>query len=252
MVGLVCLADAQILPTWVFFLCGSLAILILGSFVVFALKTWEQIRPDQEEIRERELKAKLKVKGSSIKSVQHRAFVQNSAAPAFRQAGLGHYMPLNETHPFLYPSGEESERIDLTKFIVHILREGNLVVHETHSGKLIISHRDLANMPSGVVLEQLPGSEWAWKAHVEQFGPGSLDEHAEISVVGDKYANEWVFSIAPTFAMMMAVGHDGVSWVGSVPWTAIVLALGAAGWLCALISPLVRRPASGRGRRIVV
>lgn len=193
MVGLVCLADIGSLPDWVLYLCGSFAILLLGSFIILAVKTWEQIRPSQEEIREREQKARLKVKGSHIKDPPHRPVVQNSLAPAFRQAGMGLYMPLIETHPFIYPTGEESEKIDLTRCIVHLLHDARLAIHETHDGKLIISHRDPTNMALGVVLEPVPGSEGAWMAHVEPFGPGSLDEHAEMSAVGDKYANEWIF-----------------------------------------------------------
>lgn len=238
MIGPLWLAYMADLPTWIILLCGSLAVLTLGSFILFALKAWEQIRPSQAEIREREMRRTLKVKGSLVKNPPHRPVVPNSVAPAFRQAGLGPYMPLVETHPFIYPSGEESEKIDLTKFIMHLLHDNRLGIHETHDGKLIISQRDLSNMPFGVVLEQEPGSEGAWRAHVEQFGPGSLDEHAELSVVGDKYANEWVFSFAPMVALIAAAGHQGPSWIGTVPWVTIALALGAVGWSWALISVL--------------
>ncbi len=248
MVGLVCLADMADLPPWVLYLCGTLAILLLGSFIILAVKTWQQIRPDQQEIRERELRARLKVKGSCFKDPPHRPVVQNSLAPAFRQAGLGPHMPLIETHPFLYPSGEESEKIDLTRCIVHLLHDARLAIHETHDGKLIISQRDLADMAMGVVLEPVPGSEGAWRAHVEQFGPGSLDDHAEMTAVGDKYANEWVFSFAPMVAVIAAAGHHGF-WAGPAPWDAGAWPLCAVGGLCTLISVLARRPVCGRDRR---
>lgn len=248
MVGLVCLADMADLPPWVLYLCGTLAILLLGSFIILAVKTWQQIRPDQQEIRERELRARLKVKGSCFKDPPHRPVVQNSLAPAFRQAGLGLYMPLIETHPFIYPSGEESEKIDLTRCIVHLLRDARLAIHETHDGRLIISRRDLADMAMGVVLEPVPGSEGAWRAHVEQFGPGSLDEQAEMTAVGDKYANEWVFSFAPMVAVIAAAGQHGF-WAGPVPWDADAWPLCAVGGLCTLISVLARRPVCGRDRR---
>ncbi|MCC6352694.1 MAG: hypothetical protein IT577_02345 [Verrucomicrobiae bacterium] len=239
MVGLECLAAIESFPQWVLYLCGSLAVLVLGSFIILAVKTWEQIRPSQEEIRERESRRALKLKGSLVVHPPHRPVVENSLVPAFRQAGLGLCMPLMETHPFIYPSGEESEKIDLTKLIMRLLHDGRLVVHETHDGRLIISHRDLENMVLGVVLDPIAGSEGAWRACVEQFGPGSLDEYAEMTAVGDKYANEWVFSFAPIFAVMVAAGHHGV-WAGPVPWGAIALTLCAIGGLGALISARAR------------
>ncbi|HPA17450.1 MAG TPA: hypothetical protein PLU30_06855 [Verrucomicrobiae bacterium] len=230
------------IPSWVLYACGSAAILVFCSFIVIAIKTWEQIRPTQEQIRERQLRAQLKVKGSSLKHLPHRVIIQNSVAPAFRQAGLGHYMPLMETHPSRYPGGEESEMIDLTKFIMHVLRDGHLAVRETHSGSVIISSRDLSTVPTSVVLERMPGASWAWRAHAEAISPEDMQAHAEVAAVGDNYANEWLFSLAPSAALILGIVCPGAPLPSPGGLPCVALVLGAVGWLCALVyGPVGRR-----------
>ena len=221
------LGDIPSIPRWVLIVCGSGAILVFCSFIVFAIKAWEQIRPTQDQLREKELKAKLKVKGSSVKHIPHPMVIQNSAAPAFRQAGLGLHMPLMETHPSKFPGGQEGEMIDLTKFLRHLLGDGRLIVRETHSETLIISERDLSRFPASVVLERVPEADWAWKARVEMIGSEDLAAHAEVSAVGDKYANEWLFSFTPFVGVILAVECPEVPLLVSSLLVAMVFVLGA-------------------------
>jgi hypothetical protein len=229
-------------PAWVLYVCGSAAVLVFCSFIVIAIKTWEQIRPTREQVREKQLRAQLKVKRSSLKELPHRVIVQNSVAPAFRQAGLAHYMPLMETHPARYPGGEESEMIDLTKFIMHVLSDGHLVVRETHWGTVIMSSRDLAGIPASVVLERMAGAPWAWRAHPELIAAEDLQGHAEVAAVGDKYANEWLFSLAPATALMLGMACPGVPMPSAGSPLGVALLIGAIGWLCALgFGPTGRR-----------